>query len=51
MSRTVFTSNNSFGDAEWQARNAGYEVKGKARNQKTGQFIVFASPRPIRRYI
>lgn len=41
MADTVFVSNQSFEDAAFKAKMAGYSVVGMGRN-KHGQFVVFA---------
>ena len=39
--RTVFVSNRSFEEAEWQARYNGFTPVGRGTNKKR-QFVVFA---------
>lgn len=41
MTKTVFTSQISFADAQMKAQLAGFKVIGSARN-KRGEFVVFA---------
>ncbi len=45
MSRTTFTSRNSFAEARLKATMAGYIPDGEARNPRTGEFIVFGKQR------
>ena len=42
--KTVFTSMNSFAEAQQKARIAGYEPIGQSRNIR-GQYVVFARQR------
>ena len=41
MKKTVFVSDNSYGDAELMASLAGFVVVGRSQNKK-GQYVVFA---------
>ncbi len=50
MSKTVFTSTISFEDAELQAQAGGYIVTGRARNPRSGKFVVFARAGSVRRF-
>ena len=42
MARKAFSSYRSFEDAALEAKMAGYVPVGQIRNQRTGQFVVFA---------